>query len=272
MGEIVDIILESNQVWGWIPLVAAGIAAAGKNRGDRESQRRQYQNERRLMGLGLEHQQMLNQQGHDLQYDMWNKTNYGAQVQHMLDAGLNPALMYGQAGQGGTTGSQGGGSAQGGHAQMQAPMDLGAIVQAGLMKAQMDKLKAEKDNIDKDTELKGENITKTVEETAKLVTEKLNVEQSMSESKQRELNLKTEEEIKAIDRDWLKKHHTSTYDHALIRALKSTGMTLLDAMNYYVENGDQMKIDIKKDENWETGSDSKGEYMIDKRTGKKIYY
>jgi hypothetical protein len=26
--------------------------------------------------------------------DMWNKTNYGAQVEHMKNAGLNPALMY----------------------------------------------------------------------------------------------------------------------------------------------------------------------------------
>jgi hypothetical protein len=69
-------------------------------------------------------QRLLNQQGHDLQMDMWNKTNYGAQVQHMKDAGLNPALMYGSAGQGGSTGSQSGGSASGGNAAGERVMDL----------------------------------------------------------------------------------------------------------------------------------------------------
>ena len=45
-------------------------------------------------------QKILNQQGHDLQMDMWNKTNYGAQMRHMKDAGLNPGLMYGMGGGG----------------------------------------------------------------------------------------------------------------------------------------------------------------------------
>ena len=35
--------------------------------------------------------------------EMWNYTNYENQVAHMKNAGLNPALMYGTAGQGGQT-------------------------------------------------------------------------------------------------------------------------------------------------------------------------
>ena len=35
---------------------------------------------------------------------MWEKTNYPAQVAQMRKAGLNPALMYGQAGAGGQLG------------------------------------------------------------------------------------------------------------------------------------------------------------------------
>jgi hypothetical protein len=228
----------------------------------------QHRRQRDLMGLQNRYQQALNQQGHDLQYAMWNKTNYGAQVKHMLEAGLNPALMYGSAGQGGSTGSQGGGSAAGGSAAAYQVMDL----QNMLVGAEMKLKEAQAANVAKDTELKDEGVKKTVAETAKIVAEKLNVEQMMSESKQRELNLQTENEIKEIDRDWLKKHHTSTYDHALIRALKSTGMTLLDAMNYYVKHGDKLKIDIKKDPDWKTQSDSKGEYMINLKTGKKVYY
>ncbi len=79
-------------------------------------------------------QMELNQQGHDLQMDMWNKTNYGAQLQHMKDAGLNPALMYGMGGGGGaTTGSQGGGAAAKGVGQKQMGIEgLMAASQVGL--------------------------------------------------------------------------------------------------------------------------------------------
>ena len=45
-------------------------------------------------------------------YEMWEKTNYDAQVEQMKKAGLSPALMYGQAGAGGGTvsGAQGQGT------------------------------------------------------------------------------------------------------------------------------------------------------------------
>ena len=39
------------------------------------------------------------------QLDMWERTNYPAQVAMMKKAGLNPALMYGQAGAGGQLGA-----------------------------------------------------------------------------------------------------------------------------------------------------------------------
>ena len=45
-------------------------------------------------------------------YEMWEKTNYPAQIEQMKKAGLSPALMYGQAGAGGGTvsGAQGQGT------------------------------------------------------------------------------------------------------------------------------------------------------------------
>ena len=47
-------------------------------------------------------------------YEMWEKTNYAAQIEQMKKAGLSPALMYGQAGAGGGTvsGAQGQGTSQ----------------------------------------------------------------------------------------------------------------------------------------------------------------
>lgn len=156
-----------------------------------QNERRNYRNERRLAEQQYGNQRMLNQQGHDLQMDMWNKTNYGAQVDHMKNAGLNPALMYGSAGQGGTTGSQGGGSASKGNSQMNKGVDPNAM----LIGAQIAKLKAsaKKDiadatktggvdtdmgrqnilesiartsNVDSDTELKAQKKVESISQTA----------------------------------------------------------------------------------------------------------
>jgi hypothetical protein len=142
----------------------------------------------------------LNRQGHDLQMDMWNKTNYGAQVEHMKNAGLNPALMYKGAGAGGTTGSQTGGSASMGNSQQGKVMDLSNA----LIGAQIEGLKAKatKDlsdagvnpskiglneqaiaesisrvnNIDKDTELKAQKKLESISQEA-LNTVKKDLEQ-----------------------------------------------------------------------------------------------
>lgn len=106
--------------------------------GGHQAERRNYRNQRNLMNLQMQNQAGLNRQGHDLQMDMWNKTNYGAQVGHMKDAGLNPALMYKGAGAGGTTGSQGGGSASMGSSQQGKVMDMSNL----LMGAQIKDLEA----------------------------------------------------------------------------------------------------------------------------------
>ena len=107
--------------------------------GGHQQDRRNYRDQRNLMNLQMQNQAGLNRQGHDLQMDMWNKTNYGAQVGHMRDAGLNPALMYKGAGAGGTTGSQGGGSASMGNKQQGKVMDMSNL----MMGAQIEKLKEE---------------------------------------------------------------------------------------------------------------------------------
>ena len=93
----------------------------------------------------------------------------------MKDAGLNPGLMYGMSGGGGqTTGSQGGGSAQGGNSH--APMDIGASVQAGLMLAQASKLKAETKEIEGRTGLQENQKSKLNAETVKLTEESIKLD------------------------------------------------------------------------------------------------
>lgn len=134
-----------------------GLSMLGQNRRNKKAFRQQ----KKLMDLQMQNQMGLNQQGHQLAMDMWNKTNYGAQVEHMKEAGLNPALMYGQAGAGGQTGSGSGGSAASGGAPAVQPMDM----QNMLIGAQIAKLNAETKNIDKDTNVKDYTIGNIIAST-----------------------------------------------------------------------------------------------------------
>lgn len=128
------------------PIIGGALISGGLGMlGQAGRARKQHERQKELMGIQLKNQQELNKQGNELQFDLWNKTNYGAQVKHMNEAGINPALLYGQSGGGGaTTGSQGGGSAQGGNAA--APMDIGAIASIGKMLAETMLLKKQAEN------------------------------------------------------------------------------------------------------------------------------
>lgn len=88
----------------------------------------------------FERQKELQEHAGEKQMDIWNRTNYGAQVDHMKRAGLNPALMYGMGGgAGGTTGSVGTGQAS-----QQEVMDIGgAVAQNRLVQAQVENLEAD---------------------------------------------------------------------------------------------------------------------------------
>ena len=118
-------------------LIGAGSQGLGMLGGSRMS-RKQYHRQKKLMGFQKGHQMDLNRHGQELAMDMWNQTNYKAQVEHMKKAGLNPGLMYGSAGQGGSTNAGSGGSAQGGQAPGERVMDMSNL----LMGAQIDDLRA----------------------------------------------------------------------------------------------------------------------------------
>ena len=102
--------------------------------------RRQVRQQEKLTKVQEEANKRMADYTHGLQYDMWNKTNYGAQMEHLKAAGLNPGLIYGMSGGGGTTtgsasaGGVSGGSAAGSAGEAMQGMGLG--LQAGLMQAQ----------------------------------------------------------------------------------------------------------------------------------------
>lgn len=105
----------------------------------------------------------------DLQYEMWNKTNYEAQMKHMKEAGLNPALLYGKGGAGGaTTGSASAGSVSGGSAPEGAAIENAKTARTAAalqISSQLALQKAQKENIEADTENKKAQTGKTGVET-----------------------------------------------------------------------------------------------------------
>lgn len=109
--------------------------------------RRQHTRQKELMDIQHKNQQQLNEQGFDLSKRMWEETNYDAQMGQLDKAGLNPALIYGKGGAGGTTQAGSGGSASGGQAPMEIanPIDLANVA---LMGAQKEKIEAETRNLE----------------------------------------------------------------------------------------------------------------------------
>ena len=82
----------SNNAMGLVGMVGGAIAA-----------KRQFNNEKKLMGLQAQYNKEQAKYTSDLQKDMWDYTNYENQMQHIKNAGLNPALLYGMSGGGGST-------------------------------------------------------------------------------------------------------------------------------------------------------------------------
>ena len=77
-------------------------------------QQDQFGNQLTIMKKQHEYNEASANAAQERAYEMWEKTNYAAQIEQMKKAGLSPALMYGQAGAGGGTvsGAQGQGTSQ----------------------------------------------------------------------------------------------------------------------------------------------------------------
>lgn len=70
----------------------------------------QMKNQQMLMGDQYKYNDMMANRNQQRAKAMWDYTNYANQVRHMEEAGLNPALLYGQSGGGGVTAAGGQGS------------------------------------------------------------------------------------------------------------------------------------------------------------------
>lgn len=153
--------------------VGAGIAGMGINMldealfGDYRRQNQLDQQEALQRNQAYYGKEMMNHQN-KLQMEMWENTNYDAQVQQLKKAGLNPAMIYGQGQGGGVTGSGGMGSIGTGTASDESSQKRAAIenmgmgIELAMMNAQKDKIIAETQSIKANTELTGEKTTTEV--------------------------------------------------------------------------------------------------------------
>lgn len=143
--------------------IANGILGIGLGAINDKRQRKQQE---KLTKIQSDANKDLARYSSDLQYDMWQKTNYKAQMAELNKAGLNPGLLYGMSGGGGvTTGSANAGSAAGAAAAGSTNEAMGMMLmdaqrkvletQAELNKAKADKTTgADTANINADTENK----------------------------------------------------------------------------------------------------------------------
>lgn len=148
MDEILKHLMETaGAIWMLGPLAIAGIGAAAsagmgllsgstQHKRNKEMQDRQEASNKRMLDLQAQKE-----------YEMWLKTGAVGQMEQYKKAGLNPALMYGMGGGGGST-TGGSAGMVGGSSGSPGIEGSGAMMGMGL---QMAMLQAQKENIEADT-------------------------------------------------------------------------------------------------------------------------
>lgn len=199
--------------------------------GQRKREKRAMNNQKQLMDIQHKNQRELNQQGFDLQKRMWDETNYGAQMDHIKNAGLNPALMYGMSGGGGvTTGSQGGGSASSGQAPAPQQMPSMDIQQALMMSAQIKLMEAQAKKADAEADsTRGVEGTKGAAEIGKINTEISSLTQGIENQKAHEGLIKAQTEMQNID-NMVKEATTNNVINEIIARTEKTVAEARQAM------------------------------------------
>lgn len=155
MGAIANIGMQAagNAVDAGMGLILGGINDRRQLRQQQKLQEMQMQGSKEMMDYQMQKQ-----------YDMWLRTNYNAQKQQLKEAGLNPGLMYGMSGGGGTTtgnASAGvsGATAPSGGREVQDMMGMG--LQRTSTVALID---AQRKNIEADTKLKESQVPANLNE------------------------------------------------------------------------------------------------------------
>lgn len=137
---------------------------------------RQVRQQDRLQRLQIAGQKEMTDYNMMKQLEMWNATNYEAQMEHLKNAGLNPGLIYGMKGGGGVTTGNATGNVQGANApvggrEIQDIMGMG--IQKELLQAQKELLQAQAENVKTDTKFKGGVQTEQTEMQTEVLAQEL---------------------------------------------------------------------------------------------------
>lgn len=180
--------------------MTAGTAAAGGIMGmilGGYNDERQYRQQQDLQNLQIRGQKEMTDYQMMKQMEMWKNTNYPAQLEMMKKAGLSPGLMYGKGGGGGTTTGNASGSVTGGTAP-QGGREIQDMMGMGM---QLQLLKAQKENIEADTELKKtESTKKGGVDTANVEASTMSILQGINNQKAQETKTNIETEILSIEK------------------------------------------------------------------------
>lgn len=158
---------------GIFSIFGAGLNAAMSSGTANE----QWGNQLRLMDIQNRYNEQMAKNNQQRNKDLWDYTNYENQKQHIKNAGLNPALMYGMGGGGGVSasGAQGQGvtqptdrSVEMGLKQQGLGLQLASIAsQVDLNKSQAEKNKVEADKIaGVDTDVQKATIDNLIAQTS----------------------------------------------------------------------------------------------------------
>lgn len=167
-----------------------------------EAMEKQWQYNQKIMALQNQYNQQAAERGQQYAKEYWDYTNAENQKKHLINAGLNPALMYGQSGAGGMGAT--GGSRQEGVDQAQGN-PIGMALQIQQMKQQKElqdaQIAATYAQANKDNAAAGEheqNIKESIQNVENLIKEG-NLTESTNELRKIETDIaKKTSEIK----DW----------------------------------------------------------------------
>jgi len=167
-----------------------GLALEGHN------DRRQLKQQGKLQELQIAGQKEMGEFNLQQQMKLWEQTNYKAQMEQLRKAGLNPALLYGMSGGGGTTASANTGNVNGAN----APSGGGETIAAGGMGMQLGMILAQQKLIEAQTrQVEAETAKTSGVDTTEAESRIRQIAQTIKNAQAQKSVLDVEARLKAIE-------------------------------------------------------------------------